>query len=93
MHSRRGALALLFLTLGRLLSRLGFSRRRRLLSGSCHGDINPLQNCFLGGVALALVKFDDAGVSTVSLLLRRSDFGEKNLHRVFLVQTGSREAP
>jgi hypothetical protein len=46
----------------------------------------------LGGIALALVQPHDTGVSAVALFLRGSNFGEEDLHGVFLVEPGDGEA-
>src|SRR5262245_28239661 len=61
--------------------RLGLGR-----DGFGAGEVGPFEDRFFGGVALAGVQLDDAGVPAVAALLRWSDFVEEDFNGVFLLQ-------
>jgi hypothetical protein len=55
-------------------------------------EFDPFEDRFLGGVALALIQADDAGVAAATIFLAGSDFVEENFYGVFLVEAGGGEA-
>ena len=82
--AKRGCALVNFIT--RLL--LFFSGRGGGFGGgrSGTGRIDPFEDRFFGGVALAAEQLDDAGVTAAAFFAGRRDFVKENLHGVFLVQ-------
>jgi hypothetical protein len=75
----------------RFLFRFGLFRLFSFGGGLCLGHnrhIDPFEDGALAGVALALIEANDSGVAAVTILLGRSDFGEENFDRVFLMKAG-----
>ena len=55
--------------------------------------IHPLQIGDRSGVALALAKFDDAGITSIAIGRARRDFIKQLLYRIFLPQRRKGGAP